>query len=138
MAFDARTIVLLKALYWIILTLVHLYVCYLLFASNRTITGIVWLIFGFMLLFVFYPVYFPNGPGMSWPPYLSACPDYLTKIAPGACVDYVGLNSPLLKKSDPALPPALGDSSRVFDASGSVEAKAARAQQYGLTWEGIA
>ena len=139
MAFSTRTLILLKWLYWILLTLVHLYICYILFASNKAIAGIMWLIFGFMLMFLLYPVYFPPGdPGSHWPPYVSACPDYLTMIGPNACVDYVGLNSHLLKKSDPAHPPVATDSSRVFDTSGSASVKASRVQQYGLSWEGIA
>ena len=127
-----------KALYWIILTLAHLYVCYLLFATSRAIAGIVWLILGFLLIFIMYPVYFPPGdPGSQWPPYVSACPDYLTRIGPTACVDYVGLNTPLLKKSDPKLPPDVGDSTKVFDAAGSRAVKAAKVQQFGMSWEGI-
>lgn len=140
MAFSTRTLTLLKSLYWILLTLVHLYICYILFASNKAITGILWLILGFMLMFIVYPVYFPPGdPGSHWPPYISACPDYLTRLGMSSkCVDYVGLNSHLLKKSDPSLPPSLTDSTKVFDTSGSVSDKAARTQQYGLSWEGIA
>jgi len=138
MAYSATTLKLLKSLYWLILTIVQLYICYLLIVSNRTITGIIWLILGFILIFVMYPVYFPMGdPGSQWPPYIAACPDYLSVLAPSLCVDYVGLHSPLLKKSDPANPPAASDSTRVFDASGPVSVKAARAQQYGLSWEGI-
>jgi len=110
MALSKQTLYLAKCLYWILLTCAHLY-----------------------------PVYFPPGnPGSQWPPYIAACPDYLTMIAPNACVDYVGLHSSLLKKSDPANPPAPTDSTRVFNAGGSVSHKAARAQQYGLSWEGIA
>lgn len=138
MAYSATTLKLFKSLYWLILTIAQLYICYLLIVSNRTITGIIWLILGFILIFVMYPVYFPMGdPGSQWPPYIAACPDYLSVLAPSLCVDYVGLHSPLLKKSDPANPPAASDSTRVFDASGPVSAKAARAQQYGLSWEGI-
>jgi hypothetical protein len=138
MALGKEELKLAKALYWIILSAVHLYICYLLFMSDRAIAGILWLVFGFMLIYIMYPVYFPNGgAGTRWPPYVTTCPDYLTLIAPNACADFVGLGSPILQKSDPALPPSPSDSSRVFDASGTVAQKAARAQQYGLSWEGI-
>jgi len=138
MAFSARALTLIKSLYWVIFTLAHLYICYLMFATNRAIAGIMWLIFGFILLFIMYPVYFPFGdPGAKWPPYVSACPDYLTMIRPGACVDYVGLNSSL-SRSDPALPSADGDASKVFDSTGTPAQKAAKAQQFGLSWEGVA
>ena len=139
MAISTRTITLFKWLYWIILTCVHLYICYILFATNRAIAGIIWLILGFMLIFLLYPVYFPMGdPGSKWPPYVRACPDYLTMIAPNACVDYVGLNSAKLQKSDPAHPPIITDATKVFNASGDVGEKAAKAQSYGLSWEGVA
>ena len=137
MAFSSRDLKLIKACYWIIFIMIHLYICYLLFATSRAIAGIMWLIFGFILLFIMYPVYFPFGdPGAQWPPYVSACPDYLTMIRPGACVDFVGLGSQL-SKSDPSLPPASGDASRVFDSSGSLSQKAARSQQFDLSWEGV-
>jgi hypothetical protein len=138
MALGKDELKLTKALYWILLSAAHLYMCYLLFISDRAIAGIIWLILGFMLIYIMYPVYFPNGGASNrWPPYVTTCPDYLTLIAPNACADFVGLGSPLLKKSDPALPPSPTDSSRVFNAAGTVAEKAARAQQYGLSWEGI-
>jgi len=138
MAFSTTTLKLMKALYWILGLLIHLYICYILFTNDRAITCILWLILGVMLLWLIYPVYFPYGdPGSHWPPYIRSCPDYLTLIAPNACVDYSRLNSPLLKPSDPAVPPQPGDSQHVFDSSGSTAQKAARATQYGLSWEGI-
>ena len=138
MALGKEELKLAKALYWILLSAVHLYVCYLLFMNDRAIAGVLWLVFGFLMIYVMYPVYFPNGgAGTRWPPYVTTCPDYLTLIAPNACADFVGLGSPLLTKSDPARPPAPTDSSRVFNAAGTVAEKAARAQQYGLSWEGI-
>lgn len=138
MALGKEELKLSKALYWIILTAVHLYVCYLLFMNNRAIAGILWLVLGFILIYIMYPVYFPNGGASTrWPPYVTTCPDYLTLIAPNACADFVGLGSPILKKSDPALPPSPNDSSYVFKPTGTVAEKAALAQQYGLSWEGI-
>jgi hypothetical protein len=138
MAFSGTTLTLMKSLYWILGLFVHLYICFLLFTNERPIAGLLWLILGVMLLWLLFPVYFPYGdPGSHWPPYIRSCPDYLTLIAPNACVDYSHLNSPLLKPSDPASPPSPGDTQHVFDSSGSTSQKAARAQQYGLTWEGI-
>jgi hypothetical protein len=138
MAFSKRTLTLFKWLYWIILSLAHLFLTYLLINSGRAIAGILWLVLGFILIYVMYPVYFPPGdPGSQWPPYITACPDYLTMIAPNSCVDYVGLGSPVLKKSDPANPPSPSDSQYIFNATGSIAQKQSKAQQYGLSWEGI-
>ena len=126
-----------KVLYWLVLTAAHLYACYLLFTTGRQIAGILWLFFGFFLIFVMYYVYFPPGSdSVAWPPYISACPDYLTVIAPNKCADFVGLNS-LLKKSDPTLPPSPTDPARIFDTTGTKAEKTARALQYGLTWSGL-
>lgn len=127
-----------KWIYWIVLISLHLYLCYLLFTNARAIAGVIWLILGFLLIYIMYPIYFPPGSsGSQWPPYLTACPDYLTLIGPNACVDYVGLGSPLLKKANPAFPPNLTDSNYVFNSAGSGAQKAARAQQFGLSWDGI-
>ena len=139
MALSTNVLRLMKSLYWIVLSCAHLYICYTLLVTNRAIAGFLWLIAGFLLIYALYPVYFPAGdPGSKWPPYVRGCPDYLTMIAPNACADYVGLNNGKLQKSDPAHPPIVTDATRVFDASGDVGAKAARAQQYGLSWEGVA
>lgn len=137
MALSNNTLKLVKSLYWIIFTLAHLYICYILFSTGRAITGVLWLILGFILIYVMYAVYFPAGADNKWPPYVTACPDYLTMVRPNQCADFVGLNSQQLKRSDPSNPPAANDSSHIFDSSGSVQQKAARAQQYGLSWEGI-
>lgn len=137
MVVSKRALVLMKVLYWLILTAGHIYLCYILLSTERPIAGILWLFFGFFLIYVMYYVYFPPGADdTTWPPYVSSCPDYLTVLAPNKCVDFVGLHSPLLKKSDPTLPPSLSDTSRVFDSSGSKAEQAARALQYGLTWSG--
>jgi hypothetical protein len=127
-----------KVLYWVVLTLAHLFLCYILLSTNRVIAGILWLVSGFILIFIMYYIYFPAGnPSATWPPYISSCPDYLTMIAPHKCVDFVGLNSPLLKRSDPKLRPSPTDTTRVFDSSGTTPDRASRALQYGLTWSGI-
>ena len=137
MALSTNTLKLMKVLYWILLSLIHLYIVYILLVSNRTITGIIWLIMGFMLILIMYGVYFPGGdPGSQWPPYISACPDYLSQIAPNACVDYVGLHSRLIK-SDPRHPPALTETEKVFNAAGDRATKAQNAQMRGLSWQGI-
>jgi hypothetical protein len=127
-----------KTVYWLLFTAIHIAITYTLFKMDRGIAAVIWMVIGFMLIFAMYSVYFPAGdPGSQWPPYVSGCPDYLTKLAPNACVDFVGLGSPQLKKSDPANPPGPADKEYIFDPSGTVAQKAARAQQYGLTWEGV-
>ena len=137
MALSGRTLKLVKVLYWVFLTMIQIYLCYLMFATNRVLLGVLWLIAGFILIFLFYFHYFQWGdPDSKWPPYIRGCPDYLTKISPTACVDYVGLNSPILRKADPGLPPPT-DQSYIFDSTGDISQKAARTQQYGLTWEGV-
>lgn len=137
MATSSTTLKLFKWLYWIFLILAHLYITYLFFITDRAILAILWLITGFIMIFIFYFYYFPLGdPGSVWPPYIAACPDYLTQIAPGKCVDYVGLHSPQLKKSDASLPPPT-DPSHIFNSSGSTSQKALNAQQYGLSWQGV-
>lgn len=140
MALSKNTLRLAKILYWVFTVAIHLAITYMLFTSNRAIAGILWLVLGLLLIYIIYPYYFPPGDaGSQWPPYIAGCPDYLTMIAPNLCVDYVGLGSPRLQQSDPTLsPPAPSDTAHVFNASGSVHEKAQKAQQYGLTWEGIA
>jgi hypothetical protein len=142
MALSTTELRIAKILYWVAGVAALLYSVYLLFSMTpaHSITALLWLILGLMLLYVMYPYYFPPGdPSARWPPYITACPDYLTAIAPGACVDFVGLNSPLLKKSDPANPPSPTDTSYVLriPPGATVPQKAALAQQYGLSWEGV-
>ena len=139
MALSHTALVFAKWMYWIFALAIHLGLCYFLFKTSRAIAGMLWFLVGLLLIYVMYSVYFPAGDAdSSWPPYLTACPDYLTILTPGtsACVDYVGLNTQLVR-SDPAHPPLPTDSTRVFDASGTIQQKAAKAQQYGLTWEGV-
>ena len=142
MAVSSNTLKFLKALYWVILLTLHLYACYNLFMYKRVITCILWFFFGLILIFVMYYIYFPQSDDdSSWPPYISTCPDYLTVVSPTACMDFVGIHSPLLKKADPTNMPSLTDSTSsqyVFNPTGSASEKARKAQQYGLTWEGIA
>jgi hypothetical protein len=140
MAATKNTQYVMKALYWIILLCVHLYICYLLFTTERPIAGVIWLILGLMIIYLLYPVYFPPGSGGDhWPPYITACPDYLTLIAPNQCVDMVGLGSRLLKWNTDN-PPSPNDptfSQYVFDPRGTHEQKAANATANRLSWEGV-
>lgn len=137
MALSENALRLMKYAYWGIAIAAHLFVCYTLFKLERAITSVIWFFLGLILIYVFYFVYFPAGdPGSQWPPYIRACPDYLTMLAPGKCVDYVGLGT-RLQKADPTNPPDATDTKYVFDATGTPQQKATRAQSYGLTWEGL-
>jgi hypothetical protein len=141
MAMSRNTLTLMKWLYWIFTVAIHLYICYILFVSDRAIVGILWLISGFLLLYIMYFVYFPSSSsGSTWPPYIRPCPDYLTQITPSACMDLVGLSSPKLKKANRDMLPKPSDpdyQSYVFDPTGNMSQKVARSNQYGLTWEGV-
>ena len=140
MTVSKNTLKLTKALYWIVSIFMHLWVCYTLFMADRAITGVAWLILGLVLIFIMYVYYFPPGdPGSSWPPYVTYCPDYLTKISPTVCMDFVGLDSKL-RKADPDHLPQPTDSNYaqyVFNPTGTVSQKIANAQAKGLTWEGL-
>jgi hypothetical protein len=140
MALSKNALRITKILYWVFTIAIHLFITYTLFVTDRAIAGILWLVLGLLLIYIVYPFYFPPGDAVShWPPYIAGCPDYLTSIGPNLCVDYVGLGSPRLQRSDPTLsPPPASDTAHVFNAAGSVHEKAQKAQQYGLTWEGIA
>jgi len=144
MALSKKTLRLLKWVYWIVALFCHLFLCYQLFTLDRPIVGIVWLILGLVLLLVMYVYYFPPAGESSWPPYITTCPDYLTAVtqANGSvlCLDYVGLNVPGMKKSDPAHPPQPADSDytqRIFNPEGTVSQKITAAQSRGLTWQGL-
>ena len=141
MPVSKNTLRLMKSLYWIVGIFMHLYVCYILFVSDRAITGVLWLILGLVILFIMYLYYFPPGDASSsWPPYVTSCPDYLTMVNPNACLDFVGLNSPFLKKSDPSNPPQPTDnnySQYAFDPTGTKDQKIRNAQSKGLTWMGL-
>ena len=138
MAISSRTLKVLKALYWLVCVAVHLVVVLKLFQIQHVIAGAIWLVAGLVLIYVFYGYFFPkDGEDGKWPPFIRPCPDYLTQIAPGKCVDYVGMGGQL-KKSDPQHPPAVTNSEYVFDAMGTMAQKAQNAKSYGLSWEGIA
>jgi hypothetical protein len=127
----------LKSMYWILFTLGHLYIVYNLFVMDRAIAATIWAVVGFILIIVFYHVFFPPGTGNQWPPYFTACPDYLTQVQPGKCMDFVGLGSPLLKRAD-RKDPQVNDPNYTFNTTGlSTSDKIALAQQYNLTWDGL-
>ena len=139
MATGKTTLRLYKALYWLVMVCAVLYLCYIMFITGRTILGVMWLVTGLILTFIFYFYYFSATVDDSqWPPYISPCPDYLTRVEGVGCVDYVGLHSRQLQKSDPSLkPPSPKDSGHVFPVTGVMSVDAATAGQYGLTWEGV-
>jgi len=141
MAFSKSTLTLMKYVYWTLTIAVHLFLCYLLFASDRAIAGVLWLISGILLIYIMYYVYFPKGdPGSTWPPYIRPCPDYLTQVTPTACMDFVGLHTPKLKMANPDMLPKPTDPDYyqyAFNPSGNMAQKVSAANQYGLTWEGV-
>jgi len=143
MAFGKTSLRVFKWLYWIFFLLLHIYLIYVMFVNNRAILAILWAIAGLILIYVFYFYYFPIGdPGTNWPPYITACPDYLTSTVAAdgtpVCIDTVGLNTKLLKKIDPSLSiESATNETQTFDNSGSREQKIDNAMTYGLTWEGV-
>lgn len=145
MALSKKTLRLLKWMYWIVGIFAHLYICYNLFVLDRPITGVVWLILGLVLIFVMYLYYFPpDDSGSSWPPYVTTCPDYLTAVTQTdgvtVCMDYVGLNNPNIRTTDPRHPPMPSEpnySQYIFDPAGTTSQKITNAQARGLTWQGL-
>ena len=139
MALSKQSLQLAEWAYWLIFVGSVVAISAVLFKTQRPIAAIVWFIAGLILTYMFYTVYFPASTrSATWPPYISSCPDYLTLLRPNQCVDFVGLNSPLLMKADPQHPPPSNAGAKlIFDASGTTAQKTARAQQYGLSWEGI-
>ncbi len=142
MPVSKNTLYFAKIAYWMILSIAILVLTYMLITSGRSVAAILWLVFGFMLAYIVYPYYFPPGTGSGqWPPYVTACPDYLTMVGPNVCMDFVGLGSTLLKKADRTNPPQPTDqdyAKYVFNGAGTLAEKTSRAQQYGLSWQGIA
>lgn len=105
---------------------------------------------GFLVLFWMYYVRWFVADSQfvypTWPPFLSACPDYLTFMgrdpASGRsmCVDFVGVSRRNgLKKADILLPPKAQDRDYIFltNPSDSTEKKCNDAIGRGLSWSGI-
>ena len=137
MVLSKQSLTIAKAGYWLLTIGVHGFICYKLFTMSKALAGLLWLFVGFLLIYVMYGVFFnTSDANSSWPPYLTSCPDYLTRLSPTACVDYVGLGSSLLK-SDPTNPPDPTDPKYVFNPTGTLQQKAQNAQSLGLTWEGV-
>jgi hypothetical protein len=81
-----------------------------------------------------------------WPPYLSACPDYLTymgkdpRTQKAMCVDFTGVGRRNgIKRSDILLPPKPEERDYIFltSASDTAEKKCNDALGRGLSWSGI-
>lgn len=123
--------------------------------SGRTWSGILALVL-FILIFVFFGLrWFQGNTNVfsykgSWPPIINMCPDYLVYFKNGttdSCVDLVGVNDSKGKlqawsTEDTANPPQ--DANKYFPfvykpgmKPDELAALCQKAQEYGLTWEGI-
>lgn len=137
-----------------------------LFGTGRTWSGIIVLIL-FVLIFTFYGMRWFRGDKFvgaysgAWPPVINTCPDYLTYFkkvtgtGPSAkvedsCVDLIGVartgaNSQLAAwgPSDNPTNPPQGDNKyfkfvyRPGMPANKLQELCSKAQEYGLTWEGI-
>jgi hypothetical protein len=142
MAISKTSLKFAKIVYWLLMSVGVIALTYMLFKAKHAIAGILWLVFGFMLVYIMYPFYFPPGTGAGqWPPYIAACPDYLTlQNNMTDCMDFVGLGATGLSKANRTQPPAPGSTDYnqyVFRNTGTTAEKVARAQQYGLSWQGL-
>jgi hypothetical protein len=115
----------------------------------RPILGIAGILMLMVVHWMFYVRWFVADSQFSypvWPPYYSACPDYLTfmgqspKNGKAMCVDFVGVvRRDGMKKSDPLLPPRPEETDYIFltNPADSTNKKCNDALGRGLSWSGI-
>ena len=137
-------------LYWTLGLVASLGIGYVLYKMNYQIAGVLTFLGCILALFYYYVKWFqiPSKTN-TWPPYKTACPDFLTIADAGAttgiakCIDYVGVSANgRLQKADPT---------KTYTHTDPVNAKyyfpinkndkntdlCQSASDYGLTWSTI-
>ena len=120
MALSPATMRILENIYWFVTAFMLGAGIYVTWKNNKQIEAVLLTIIGGAAIFYYWIKWFKikSKDGM-WPPYINACPDYLTLVSPDAtgasepvCMDFVGVSlQPLvLKKTDPTRIPQAADS----------------------------
>jgi len=137
-------------IYWILGLLVASAIGYVLYKMNFQIAGVLVFLGAVIALFYYYVKWFQlPSTNITWPPYTTACPDFLTLANPGTttgkaqCMDYVGVSANgKLKKADPAKQYNSNDPANTkfyfnVDRSKGTTEQCQAAAEYGLTWSTI-
>lgn len=111
MAFSPATLKVLENVYWFVCAFLLGAGIYVTWKRNKQIEAVLLTIIGSAAIFYYWIKWFKIVDKSSmWPPYINACPDYLTLVTPEAtgysehvCMDFVGVSTQplMMKKTNP-------------------------------------
>jgi hypothetical protein len=130
-------------LYWFLGLVAALGIAYVLYKMNFQIAAVLVFLGAVIALFYYYVKWFqiPSNTA-TWPPTTTPCPDFLTLVSPGVCMDFVGVSSNgRLKKSNPTRSAEQGSDPqyafKIDTSKGATTDLCQKASEYGLTWSSI-